>query len=318
MIIDYKYGKIKINPKTYHKDMLISSYHAVDPYMFILNKIKDLVPEFLINNEVVTKEYTKSEYWIFRNKYGEFRMNLTEVFKNSTPKAYLDKNKAFLLKIKEKHPDFFNKYEILGDIKNSYSEVVLMDKYGVYKTTVNNILSMGNVSSKSCLNKTNRYLNMFKERIDYENYYYDLYKFEGSKVKSKFICKNHGVFKMLTHDFLSGSKCPECTSGTTVFFNDTVLESRKSECENIKAVLYIAKIYNEEESFYKIGVSQFSGDIRLKKGLNRNYNYKILQEESLNLYEALKKEKQILNSNTKYIPKYKFKGYTECITKNPI
>ena len=313
MIISHKYGKIKINPKTYHEGMTIASYHAVNPYEFTLNKIKDIVPDFLLDKEVVSTEVPKNDKWLFKDKYGVFRMHIVDVMNNSTPASYLNRTDAFINKIDEKWPNFFKKYTLLGEIYRTSSDAYFIDDVGAYKSNVNKILTLGEIGARSCLNKTNRYLNLFKKRKDYDNYDFSLYKYTNKNTKSKFICKEHGTFEMLTHCFLKDRSCPRCNPN---YYSKEIANKNKKLFINRKAVVYVIKMYNKEENFYKVGIT-----VNTTKRFNeiqKSYNYKVIKLIPTNLYDAIYIEDKVLKSeDEKYTPKIKFGGHTECFKYQP-
>jgi hypothetical protein len=78
--------------------------------------------------------------------------------------------------------------------------------------------------------------------------------------------------------------------------------------------LYLIKINDEHESFYKIGttVHRFCRFYEIMKhGYNVEIIYMIL---GINFYEALNAETQLQGMFNSYIPCKKFGGYTECFS----
>ena len=82
---------------------------------------------------------------------------------------------------------------------------------------------------------------------------------------------------------------------------------------------YIIKMFNDTECFYKCGITKNSVRIRYR-GRLKNYEYEIISEETMCLYDAYKLEKiyKQTHKHISYTPKYKFAGHTECyISQEP-
>lgn len=92
--------------------------------------------------------------------------------------------------------------------------------------------------------------------------------------------------------------------------------TKRPENKEIPSYLYMIRLYNEEESFYKIGLTTKTTEQRYKYfNLECNYKVEILYEEKCSLYEAWQREQQILrlNHQYKYRPKQTFRGFTKCL-----
>ena len=79
-------------------------------------------------------------------------------------------------------------------------------------------------------------------------------------------------------------------------------------------ILYVVKLYNNNESFFKIGTT--STIISRRMG-NIPYKYEVLFEEEIDTYKALEIESICYKELNNYTPDIKFGGYTECF-KNGI
>lgn len=82
-----------------------------------------------------------------------------------------------------------------------------------------------------------------------------------------------------------------------------------------KLTLYKAVMFDENESFVKIGITSRSADERLREF---PYNYTILKTIVGDTRYIVRLEKRINNMfvDKKYTPMIKFSGYTECFTNN--
>lgn len=92
-------------------------------------------------------------------------------------------------------------------------------------------------------------------------------------------------------------------------YNITLAERYKEEWLKESLVFYKFKMIEEDGTiFYKIGLS---------KSINKRiwkipYKVEILETLTLNKYDAIYLEHNLLKEVNKYIPKIIFKGYTEC------
>lgn len=101
--------------------------------------------------------------------------------------------------------------------------------------------------------------------------------------------------------------------------SDKARESAKTrwgECETRttanNCILYFIEIYNEEESFIKVGITSNSVSRRYSGKLN-GYSYKLIWQIDLEVEKSLEIETKITNLFKKYEPKINFPGSLECI-----
>lgn len=86
-----------------------------------------------------------------------------------------------------------------------------------------------------------------------------------------------------------------------------------------KSIFYIIRIYDDIESFYKIGITIVNVKNRYGKKRLPGYNYEIIIETEMSLYEAFLLE-TYYKENYKHIsykPKRRFGGHTECYIRQP-
>ncbi|MCP3683627.1 MAG: hypothetical protein GY861_13150 [bacterium] len=109
------------------------------------------------------------------------------------------------------------------------------------------------------------------------------------------------------------TRCKICYHLTNSFsgFVDGIYEAKRCEDD----YLYILRIENTEESFYKIGRS-FCPERRvidIKSSLPKSYTVGIIYLEKHNHEDCVVRERKLLNFSLDkhYIPKVTFQGYTE-------
>jgi hypothetical protein len=90
--------------------------------------------------------------------------------------------------------------------------------------------------------------------------------------------------------------------------------SNHPDKKDTEAVLYFAVLFNDNEEFFKVGITTRNAFLRLAQ--ETQYNFEVLFEFNLPLYTAYKLEHGILTvfRPLRYTPKHNFGGVTECFT----
>lgn len=142
-----------------------------------------------------------------------------------------------------------------------------------------------------------------KNRYSYENSIYT-----GSANKVAVNCSVHGLFYQSAGVHLAGHGCPACANEVSALPRSgfTALSDH--------ATLYIIRCFNSKESFYKIGITTKSVDIRFKYCLP--YSYEIIMELSGDSGKVYDAEKSTLHKvkQHKYRPSIVFGGASECFS----
>lgn len=104
----------------------------------------------------------------------------------------------------------------------------------------------------------------------------------------------------------------------TGYYNEKAFD-KTPEMKETPATFYIIKMYNDNETFYKVGITKH--DVRTRYyGRTKHYKFVIIHEESMCLYDAFLKEEEYKQSHRHlhYKPKHRFGGHTECyISQDP-
>lgn len=162
-------------------------------------------------------------------------------------------------------------------------------------------------------------------KYDYSNVVYI-----NAKTNVELICNDCGATVSTTpnkHLRLKGGGCAACANSAPRWwmqgntfgggdggYNETLF-TRHPERKVRPAVLYTFHIYNEEESFYKVGITCQTVKRRahhIKRESKYRYNVDVISEEHMELYEAFQREQTVLPTVTKYKPLIHFGGHTEC------
>lgn len=162
------------------------------------------------------------------------------------------------------------------------------------------------LKSSASMTKTTENFIKGSKNVHGDLYDYSLTKYVTSKKKVRITCKIHGEFQQLPTNHLNGKGCKECSKTN---FNHPVDygESYKS------SFLYVLKIFDQRESFYKIGIS-INGVQKRFIGMKIPYNYEILREVEMSGYNARMCELELhhIFTQDKYSPNIWFSGHTEC------
>ena len=148
-------------------------------------------------------------------------------------------------------------------------------------------------------------LNDEKDGIDYN---YSLIKeYKSTHTKVDIICNKHGIFKMSLHNRLQGNKCKECTHDFCNYKKSDWIEKANEKI----GTFYIIRCWNENENFFKFGITFNSIRKRYNHHTFMPYNYEIIREIKsfdLSYIWDLEKRFKIMKRKNKYSPKIHFAG----------
>ncbi len=147
----------------------------------------------------------------------------------------------------------------------------------------------------------------FSNKIHNNKYNYDKSDYVKSHIKITITCKLHGDFTMIPNNHLRGQGCRKCFNGN--YFNR---ESWIKNSINKTGIFYIIRCWNENEEFYKIGITTYP-KIQLRYNTNSKMPYKwqsILEIKSndLGYIWDLEFNSKLNNKEHHYLPLIYFKG----------
>lgn len=256
---------------------------------------------------------------IWNSRFGNIRHN------KGCPKCAINKKRLNINIIKEKLFKINPNIEILSDkYINNETKLkckCLIDGYE-WNSPWNKLQE--NRGCKKCFNRrqsenkmsTLDFVNKSKKVHD-NTYQYDNTIYEAYNKKVLICCKRHGIFEQIPSVHTSGKGCPKCgIENHGGSYNLKNAEKNKLKFENIESTLYIISCYNNEEIFYKVGITRRSVSERFSSIADIPYKYKTIIEYKDNLYNCIILEKEIHKQNDvyRYIPRIKFGGYTECFS----
>lgn len=155
-------------------------------------------------------------------------------------------------------------------------------------------------------------------------YEYPFQDYKNSSTILLIYCKKHGYFNQVSDYHLSGCGCPNCANegrkSNKGGYNIETIEREKLTNKKKSCKIYFIKIYNEEEEFYKIGITVEVNLKRRLSNISNHYKKEVLFQKDTNLYDAFYMEKLIIDSNihNRYFPYFDFSGKTECFTEDSV
>ena len=182
---------------------------------------------------------------------------------------------------------------------------------------------------KDCVNENarKRYIKSLEEfkkdarSVHGDKYDYSAVEYKGARVDVLIGCsnENHGFFfQTPNHHINSKEGCPACAHEVRNL-GFTIDEISRNGLE-IDGTLYVIHAYNDNESFYKIGITTKTTDWRFRGKSDMPYDYEIITELKIGLRAAYEHEQYVLKelAKYKYIPKIYFPGKDEVLSVNPL
>lgn len=285
-----------------------------------IEKLYTKNPNFIGKFEIKSN-YTKSyEYLIIEDKYGELKIRASNLMSGCLPNIYsaVDKYSYRANQFKEIHG---NTYLYLRD--NTFPDNIRIE-CKVCDMTVKQSVD-AHLSGKGCY-RCGKKKSGKKQAMSYEDFIFYSKSNGNSNINFKncnytslkynvnLICLTHNEnFTQTAMGCKDGMKgCPSCKRENLGFLRESFINS----CRGKIALIYLLKIKNDNEEFYKIGITNRSVKKRFERKKEMPYEYEILYTRQNGDYPEyiFDTEVFILNKYNcyKYSPKITFAGHTEC------
>lgn len=236
-------------------------------------------------------------------------------------------NNLFLKSLFEKNENFKKGlFRVLEEYKGQNHKLLIEDKFGKCRIkTIDLLYNNYKPRIESAIDKTEYFINKSNEIHSFK-YTYDYSKYMRYKNDIIITCKTHGNFNQTPNNHLSGKGCPKCGNENKSDYQKenptgwtlTNWINKASSSVNFDSFkVYIIKVFDENEIFYKIGRTYNTLHKRFIFSKTLPYKYEVYKiykgnaKEMFNLENKLKRN----NKNNKYIPNKKFDGMYECFSK---
>lgn len=254
--------------------------------------------------------------------HGVFYQKASDHIQGSGCRKCFDENRTltteqFIKKAKLVHGDKYD-YSKICYVGTNDKVIITCKKHGDFKQSPNTHTKGSGCSKCSNINKIKKSPFTSEEFIEKATvkhndlYSYGKVDYINSQTRVTITCSIHGDFKQKPNAHLTGEGCPKCGKESHWRRSDYVKKANGRIC-----TFYTIRCFNEEESFYKIGITMRSIKKRYYNIKTMPYAYEIISEifgEAEFIWNLEKEEKRKLKGFS-YQPNIPFAGSkTECFT----
>lgn len=253
--------------------------------------------------------------------HGDFQktphMHIT--FKVGCPSCTKDKGRTmttetFIKKATKKHGQKFD-YS-LSNYTGTFEKVtIICSNKHTFEQRANDHLS--GHGCPICQKRVKLSLETFKEEANqvHSNFYtYPEQIITFKKDTAEIICPVHGVFKQSVKNHLKGSGCKLC-GYTYSGWTKTTFKNKCNKNNQGLGTLYVLRCFNNNEEFYKIGITSHNVSYRYRDTKRMPYSYEVINEVR-GAADAIYDLENILKTHLRsshYTPEIPFGGsLTEC------
>jgi len=286
-----------------------------------LKKVDDVIPnkKFKILSKVFKGRQVKYERVYTQDEFGICNVKVTGLLRGEAPtiKSAMFPKLYSTNKYRKVHG-----YKLLDFTNTEYIKAlgyvtVNCRKHGDFSTKPNWLLS--GLSCPVCaeegrkyrmVSNTKTFIRKAIERFGDNRKIFDKVDYVRAKDKIEVLCETHNTYYKITpNDYLTGYRCPECGLISGGWSKEDFIKSSRGR----DGILYLIRCWNEEEEFYKIGITTHSVKKRFR-GLILPYKYELIHEFicDAGCVWDLEKEHHKYYKNYSQRPLIHFQGYTEC------
>lgn len=255
--------------------------------------------------EVVGKFKGLNNPILVKDKYGVMSVKKAEFILNGRPsiKIALNKTEYFMNQLKDKYPEIAEFISPASEYKKAKEKMLFNTKFGLVSISPDSLLSGHFPSVRSAVDRKNYMRNQLLYLYEGK---YDFKILSTSRHDGKviLICPIHGEV-LIDNDYIfSGCGCIKCNS-----------PANKSD------VLYIVRLFNSEESFYKLGITYEMKNNKLqrfKQYKTLGYNIEVIKTIKFESFEKCRdvetKLKRLIKNNLYQPKKWEASKSTETFT----
>lgn len=223
----------------------------------------------------------------------------------------------FIEKAKKLHGDYYD-YSKVNYINNSTKITIICPIHGEFNQQPSrHIFKKGEGCPKCSVQRRTSTTEQFIEKsreIHGDKYDYSESDYKGADKKVNIICPIHGIFAQAASSHTRGHGCKKCIIPQESHWGRTnwVKKANDRNC-----IFYIIKCFNDNEEFYKVGITLQKIQKRYSSLIKMPYNYEIISEiygEAGSIWD-LECGLKIKLKSLHYTPDIYFGGAkTECFT----
>lgn len=230
---------------------------------------------------------------------------------------------SFIERSKLVHGDRYDYSQVIYNGAHTKIKIVCRE-HGLYEQNPTNHLSKQGCPKcgleSQALARSSQAKLKFKERASHTHnnkYDYSLVDYKNSHAKVSIICTEHGIFEQTPGNHINGMGCPHCAYNEKGFTRSKFID-KCIKNNNGLGILYILECFNEQEKFFKIGITSLSIKRRYNSKTSMPYAYRVIDEITGDpefIYDLeIKMHKQ--HKEYQHIPTIPFGGHlTECFTQ---
>ena len=230
---------------------------------------------------------------------------------NTTRDTKIKTTEQVVSQAKEVHKDKYN-YDKVNYKNNLEKITIICNTHGEFKQTASNHLQGQGCPKCANIYKTTEQFIKEANALHNNKYSYIKTKYKYDNEKIVISCKIHGDFLQTPSAHLQNCGCPKCGWESHWRRSDYIKKANGREC-----IFYTLRCFNEEEEFYKIGITMNSIKTRYKSSKDIPYQYEVIsgvKGKAGFIWDLERDEKKKLKL-LHYTPKLRFGGSeTECFT----
>lgn len=221
----------------------------------------------------------------------------------------------FLQKLEESNAQYKNgELKVLGEFESMLKHILVEDKYGKALMSPRSLLKNILPHLATAIDKQEYFISKATD-VHKGKYTYEKAVYKGSESKITITCPIHGDFEQEAQSHLQGKGCTKCKNEKTGW---TYTSWSKAAPGN-PGILYVLRCWNDDEEFYKIGITcQSKVGARYHNKLRMPYNFEVVEEvvsDDRKYIYKLEKELKRNHKELAYEPKISFDGSkSECFT----
>lgn len=250
----------------------------------------------LYNSEIkIVSKFKGLMYPILcQDKYGIMSIKAARQILMNRPgiKMALNKTEYFMNQLRDLYPEIAAKLTPASEYIKAKDKMLFNTQYGLVSFTPDNLIHGHMPTIRASINRKEYFKNQLLFLYD-NKYDFIIDGTDRHNGRVTLICPIHGEVSVDSDTVFNGNGCPICNGNNHYKSN----------------LFYLVKLYNEQESFYKLGISHHNAKkeiVRFKNYKKLGYNIEVIYthlfEEAIECKEFETSLKRLIKNNL-YSPK---------------